>query len=142
MNLFLLDTDIISFVLADDLFVNQRLAISGTNTATSIVTVHEVFNGWASRINSAKTTKELVFLYEKLAKALVLFKKVRILDFDDRASEQLKILLQNNPELNKKKLQKDMRIAAIALGNNAIVVTRNHRDFSQVPGLNIVDWTQ
>jgi tRNA(fMet)-specific endonuclease VapC len=142
MSFFLLDTDIISFVLADDLLVNQRLAISGGSTATSIVTVHEVFNGWASRINSAKTLEELVFLYARLSKALILFKKVRILDFDDRASEKFRLLLQNNPQLNKKKLQKDMRIASIALANNAIVVTRNHRDFSQVPGLNIVDWTQ
>ena len=137
-----MDTDIISFVLADDLLVNQRLAISGGSTATSIVTVHEVFNGWASRINSAKTLEELIFLYARLSKALILFKKVRILDFDDSASEQFRLLLQNNPQLNKKKLQKDMRIASIALANNAIVVTRNHRDFSQVPGLTIVDWTQ
>jgi len=35
----------------------------------------------------------------------------------------------------------DLRIAAIALFYSYTVVTGNIRDFSQVPGLNVVDWT-
>jgi tRNA(fMet)-specific endonuclease VapC len=36
----------------------------------------------------------------------------------------------------------DLRIASIALANQATLLTRNNRDFSQVPNLIIDDWTR
>jgi tRNA(fMet)-specific endonuclease VapC len=66
---------------------------------------------------------------------------IEILDFTAEADACLKQLLKSHPPLRKKRLQKDMRIAAIALSLGATVVTRNQRDFDPVPGLAIVDWT-
>lgn len=36
---------------------------------------------------------------------------------------------------------RDLRIAAIALSGNGIVVTRNHKDFAKIPNLTLEDWT-
>ena len=78
----------------------------------------------------------------KLNRTVALFGRVRVLDFDEKAGQSFQRLLHENPTLSKQRLQKDMRISAIALSNDAVVVTRNYQDFSQVPSLKIEDWSQ
>ncbi|WP_243458550.1 type II toxin-antitoxin system VapC family toxin [Nostoc sp. UIC 10630] len=107
----------------------------------TIVTVQEIFNGWVVKINDRTESANLVNLYTKLWTTQEYFKGVRILNFDTAAYTCHQGLLRENQQLNKKRLQKDLRIAAIALSTNAVMVTRNQKDFSQIPNLVLEDWT-
>ncbi|MEH2382817.1 MAG: type II toxin-antitoxin system VapC family toxin [Nostoc sp.] len=142
MSLWVLDTDHVSLLLERHPFVSRRVSEVGAEVAISIVTVQELFNGWVVRINSARKVEDVVRLYGKLSRTVALFGRVRVLDFDDFAACTFVRLRLENPTLSKQRLQKDMRIAAIALVNDAVVVARNYRDFSQVPSLKIEDWSR
>jgi tRNA(fMet)-specific endonuclease VapC len=107
----------------------------------SIITVQEIFNGWAGRINDPSSAHQLVWLYTKLWRTTEFFKKVTILNFTETAQTYHQNLLSENKLLAKKRLEKDTRIAAIAVANNGVMVTRNHKDFSLIPNLLIEDWT-
>jgi tRNA(fMet)-specific endonuclease VapC len=140
--LWIFDTDHVSLVLRGHPKVISRIGQLSTETRTTIITVQEIFNGWIGELNQASTQREVILAqYHQLFRAIDLLKSLPILEFDDRAYDRYETLLAQNRNLRKKRLQKDIRIAAIALSYNATVVTRNRRDFEQVPELKIEDWT-
>jgi tRNA(fMet)-specific endonuclease VapC len=142
VSLLILDTDHVSLVLRGHPKVVEHLKQVSVQPSTTIITVQEIFNGWMGELNqpNAKSTTTLD-RYHQLYLAMALLKRLPILEFDAPAFNIYENLLLQNLNLCKKRLQKDMRIAAIALSLEATVVTRNRRDFEQVPGLNIEDWT-
>ena len=137
---FILDTDHVSLILRGDSRI-QSVIKTKQNVCTSIITAQELFNGWVVRINNAKPSDNFVVLYADFCDSINYLKKTEILSFNEFADVRFRQLLQEHPSLRKARLQRDMRIAAIALSLNATVVTCNRRDFEQVPGLKIDDWT-
>jgi tRNA(fMet)-specific endonuclease VapC len=135
-----MDTDHTSYILRGDPSVIENA--QNYDAAITIITVQELFNGWVSRANDPKQTDRLVEIYAKLATTVGYLKTVDILDFTPDADSCLKQLLKNHATLRKNRLQKDLRIAAIALSLGATLATCNLRDFAQVPGLMTVDWLQ
>ncbi len=65
------------------------------------------------------------------------FNTVNLLAFNKNAADCYASLLQQKIRIG----TQDLRIAAIAISNNAILVTRNQRDFCRIPGLQFEDWT-
>jgi tRNA(fMet)-specific endonuclease VapC len=138
---FILDTDHVSLLLRGDMGLQRRVDAESRDVGTTVITVQEQFNGWIVKINGAPQTADFVDLYEQLWRSVAYFQQASVLKFDVAANACFKQLLQQHPELRKSRLQRDMRIAAIALSLDATVVTRNRKDFGLVPGLSIVDWT-
>ena len=138
--IWILDTDHISLFLAGNESVITQMGKHTNDVAITIITVQELFNGWNGKINDPKQINRLSFLYTKLWTTTNFFKAIAILNFDSDAENCYLNLRQNYRSLAKKKIAKDLRIASIALTQNAIVVTRNEKDFSQIPGLIIENW--
>ncbi|MBD2037967.1 type II toxin-antitoxin system VapC family toxin [Leptolyngbya sp. FACHB-321] len=97
------------------------------DVSLSVVTVQELFNGWISQINNSNDVQDLVRLYSKLNQEIALCKQVPVAEFNQAAGDCYQQLLINTLTLSKGRLQKDMRIAAIALSIEATVVARNHQ---------------
>jgi tRNA(fMet)-specific endonuclease VapC len=68
---------------------------------------------------------------------LEFYPRYPVLDFDRAAADRFNLLRSQGIRIG----TMDLRIAAIALTRGYTVLTANARDFSQVPGLAIEDWT-
>lgn len=142
MRLSLLDTDHISLALRGNTKIVDRLThLKRSQWATSVVSIQEIFNGWIVSLNDPRYQDQQVELYTRLWKSNEFFQGAQVLNFDHAADQIYQQLRQSSPNLNKRRLEKDIKIAAIAIANQAIVITRNQRDFEQVPGLQIDDWS-
>ena len=63
---------------------------------------------------------------------------MKILDFDEAAIARYDDLRQQKVKIGKTVLL----IAAVALQNDAVLVTANLRNFKKIPGLHVEDWSK
>ncbi len=134
----ILDTDTLSAYHRGHQGVIARYSILPLSLrAITIVTAEEVLRGRFAQINQAKKTETLIRAYDFLREAVVNLSRIRILRFDENAAaryERIKHLKSRVGTL-------DLRIAAIVLSNNGILITANQHHFRQVPELTTEDWT-
>lgn len=106
--------------------------------AITVISVEEQLSGWYRRLRQAKKPVQLARIYQRLATTVESLAGLPILSFTEPAISRYDGL--RALKLNIRKM--DLRIAAIALEQGAVLVTRNRGDFERVPGLTIEDWTQ
>ncbi len=141
MNLHLLDTDHMSLLRrggANARRVEMRLiAIPEEAIATCIVVYEEQVRGWMAEIARMQFGTQLVGPYDSLAITLSIYCAMTVLAFDERAAASFDDLKSQRIRIG----TQDLKIAAIALSNDATVLTRNTQDFSKVPNLKFEDWS-
>lgn len=139
MSLYVLDTDVISlFQHGHPTVVTAVGNRPLSELAITVLTVEEQLSGWYSELRKAKKPAALAAVYQRMAETVQLLGHLPILTFSVTAINRYEGLQQ----LKLKVKKTDLRIAAIALEHSAVVVTRNARDFSRVPGLQIEDWSK
>lgn len=120
----LLDTDHLSVLEWQDspaaLQIRARLQQhTPEEVGTTIINFEEKMRGWMAILAKARKVKEQ-------------------LEFDELAAVEFQRLKKEHPRLG----TMDLKIAAIALTHRATLVSRNERDFRQIPGLTLEDWTK
>ncbi len=105
---------------------------------TTIITFEEQMRGWMSYLAKMRSIDEQVFAYETLKQYFDYFKTLTIIEFDQNAAEIYKNLKSSKIRIG----TMDLKIASVAIANEAILVSRNLKDFEQVPDLTVQNWTR
>jgi tRNA(fMet)-specific endonuclease VapC len=137
VSLWISDTDCLTLFQHGQRKLVERVArLPQEQVTTTIVTLEEQVRGRFNLVRRAETIEQLVNAYQRLQEAMVFFQRFQVLEFSLSAGTCYQSLKDQKLRVG----SRDLRIAAIALANDGIVVTRNQKDFSQVPGLKIEDW--
>ena len=128
-----LDTNTISYFFRGDPQVVPRLqALPPSEVGVSAIVVYELRFG-LSRLPVEAAEPRLRALE-------TLLRSLQILDFDAACAAQAASVRWTLERQGKPIGPYDVLIAATALRHQARLVTRNEREFTRVPGLQVVNW--
>lgn len=89
-------------------------------------------------LNRGEAGDKTVLAYPELQKILKFFCEFKVLPFEEEAQNRFVDLRQQRVRIG----TMDLRIASLALTTRALLLSRNLRNFRQVPGLSVEDWTR
>ncbi len=139
----ILDTDCLSLLNREKILesstLRQRLdSFPPEEIFTTIITFEEQMRGWLAVIAKAKTSEQQIFGYERLHISLEAYRNTIVLDYDENAANIFQDLKSQKIRIG----TMDLKIASIALSRKAILVSRNLKDFEEVPNLVVKDWSR
>jgi tRNA(fMet)-specific endonuclease VapC len=135
---FLFDTDHLTLFDHSDLSVWRHCVQQPAGSVgLSVVSVEEYLRGRLAALARHQSGPLQLQAYARLVESLQLFQHFPLVAFDAACEGHYQHLRRLRINVG----SQDLRIAAIALVNQLSVVTRNRRDFAQVPGLKVEDWS-
>ena len=135
---FLFDTDHLTLYQHRQPQLMQRIVLQPPDAVgISAVTAEESLRGRLVSLAQARNASRRIVRYRYLLESLDLLSQ-SLLVLYDQASENH---FQHLRSLRLNVGSQDLKIGAVALANNVILLTRNRRDFGRIPGLRIDDWS-
>lgn len=116
--------------------LKERLDAAAEPYATTIITVEEMMRGWMAAVRRTHDPRAQIRAYARLRQLFRFFATWHVLDWDQAAVDAYDSLKGAGTRVG----TMDLKIASIALANDATLLTRNTDDFRRVPGLRIADW--
>ena len=133
----ILDTDAVSmYRLGYPKLVARIVAEPPRAIAVTVITVEEQLTGWQAYLRQAKNDAQRAIAYQNLTDSVRTLSDMHIVTCSESAIQKYRSLLALKLNIG----GMDLRIAAIALEENAVVITRNLRDFGRMPGLTCENW--
>jgi tRNA(fMet)-specific endonuclease VapC len=116
--------------------LSERLWLSGQPIAIPIVAAEEQLRGWLAKIHRTRDVNDQIVPYLRLAKLIVFLCGWQVANWNEPAIDIFKRLRRERIRIG----TQDLKIAAISIANDALLLSANLRDFTQVPGLRVEDW--
>lgn len=138
MTRYILDTDHLSlFQRGHESLKTHFVALAPEQLAITIVSVEEQFRGRLAQVRRANLPEERVNAYYWLSKTVEFLRHFTILPYDAAAEAYFQTILAHKIRIG----VQDLKIAAIALSQQATLLTRNKKDFGRIVSLSIEDWS-
>lgn len=106
--------------------------------ATTTISRYEVLKGRYASLLTAVDGEQLLLAWQRLSKDEERLAEIDVLPVDSAAAAYFD-RLRSHRKL-KKIGRPDLLIACVALAHGAVLVTRNRKDFENVPDLTIENW--
>ena len=136
----LLDSDHVSILVDPRQSLRQklreRLDHATDSVCLPVVVVEEQLRGWLAAVHRVRDPHQQIVPYLRLAKLVGFFSNWPVIDWNEPAADAFVRLRQARVRIG----TQDLKIASIALANNAMLLSANLLDFQQVSGLHVEDW--
>lgn len=138
MSIYLLDSDHLSLHQRGyETLKTYLLKYPPENIFISIVSAEELMRGRLAQIRRADQPDDRIRAYYWFSKTMDFLCGFSVLKYDPRAEAYFQSMQAKKIRIG----TQDLKIASIALSNEAVLITRNRRDFGQIPGLVMEDWS-
>jgi len=116
--------------------LRSRILASNSGVVTSIISADESLRGWLAYFAKANSPERESEAYYRLNETIDILGELIRLPYDLEAAERFDAFRKAGLQIG----SKDLKIACVALEHDAVVLTRNTRDFVKVPGLKFENW--